>query len=384
MKRNIFVSLALGVVFLFGSSVPASALELVRLPTVGAISPTIVTADAPMVYSAQYSNSGSGGVTQCRLNENGNIIWTSAVFAPNTMDGVVSVTESFAAGAHNLQFQCVDNANNWGSGPQTTVMAYADTVPPTVGAVSPTTVGIGASASFSTTYADSGTGVKQCRLNINGNIAWTSAVFAPNTYSDTVSVVQSLAAGKNILQFQCLDNAGNWGYGQQTTVNVSSSSQPTNGIPYGTLVKLACPAKAAADHPCKAVYYFGADGKRHAFPNSKVYFTWYSNFNSVQEVSDTQMASIPLGSNVRYRPGVRMVKFTTLPKVYAVGGNGTLRWITTEALASAFYTADWNKHIDDIPDTFYSDYNIIGDITDVSQFNPVGETNTAPNIDSDL
>src|SRR5262249_22936910 len=49
----------------------------------------------------------------------------------------------------------------------------------------------------------------------------------------------------------------------------------------GGLVKLACPAKADVNHPCRAVYFFGNDGKRHAFPNARVYATWYADFSGV-------------------------------------------------------------------------------------------------------
>ncbi|HTM69246.1 MAG TPA: hypothetical protein VL426_08235, partial [Candidatus Binatia bacterium] len=46
----------------------------------------------------------------------------------------------------------------------------------------------------------------------------------------------------------------------------------------GDLIKIACPAGSSASHPCRAVYYFGADAKRHAFPNDRAYFTWYADF----------------------------------------------------------------------------------------------------------
>ena len=79
-------------------------------------------------------------------------------------------------------------------------------------------------------------------------------------------------------------------------------------------------------------YYIGIDGKRHAYPNSKVFFTWYGNFDAVETITPAQLAAYPLGKNVRYRPGVRMVKFTTLNKVYVVARDGSLHWITSEAV----------------------------------------------------
>lgn len=119
-----------------------------------------------------------------------------------------------------------------------------------------------------------------------------------------------------------------------------------------------------------AVYYVGSDGKRHAFPNDKVYFTWYVDFSGVQVVNLTQMASIPLGANVTYKPGKKMVKFTTDAKVYAVAKGGVLRWVKTEAAAIELYGSAWNTKIDDINDAFYTNYKFGTDIVGLSDFNP--------------
>jgi hypothetical protein len=119
-----------------------------------------------------------------------------------------------------------------------------------------------------------------------------------------------------------------------------------------------------------AVYYIGADGKRHAFPNNRVYFTWYSSFDGVQIIGATQLASIPLGNNVTYKPGKKMVKFTTDAKVYAVSKGGILRWVKTEAAAVELYGTMWNQNIDDISDAFYSNYSFGADISSIADFNP--------------
>lgn len=116
----------------------------------------------------------------------------------------------------------------------------------------------------------------------------------------------------------------------------------------GVLIKASLPA----------VYYCGADGKRHVFTNDRAFFSWYSNFSSVQTISGETMASIPLGDNVTYRPGKRMVKIQTDPKVYAVAKGGVLRWVPTEAKAIELYGANWNQMIDDISDAFFVNYTI--------------------------
>ena len=67
---------------------------------------------------------------------------------------------------------------------------------------------------------------------------------------------------------------------------------------------------------------------------------------------------IPLGGNVLYKPGALLVKIQTDPKVYAVGANGKLKWVKSEAIAKALYGENWNKLIDDVPDSFFTNYEI--------------------------
>lgn len=149
----------------------------------------------------------------------------------------------------------------------------------------------------------------------------------------------------------------------------------------GTLVKLADDGNAQTQSD-SAVYYYGIDCKRHAFSNDKVYFSWYANFNSVSIISASSLASMPLGKNVTYRPGVKMVKFATLNNVYAVSKGGKLRWITSEAVATGLYGATWNKQIDDIADTFFTDYIFGTDIVSSGDYSVSNELAGATTIDS--
>lgn len=132
-----------------------------------------------------------------------------------------------------------------------------------------------------------------------------------------------------------------------------------------------------------SVYYFGANGKRYVFPNQKTYATWYSGFTGVKTIPSDQLALIPIGGNVTYRPGSRMVKITTDPKVYAVSKNGILCPIASEAVAAALFGADWNTKIDDIPDAFFTNYRVGFTITAASDFNKDGIRNGDPSINVD-
>lgn len=107
-----------------------------------------------------------------------------------------------------------------------------------------------------------------------------------------------------------------------------------------------------------AVYYCGADGKRYVFPRDRIYFSWYADFNSVATIPDTQLAAIPLGGLVTYRPGSKLVKIESLPNVYAVEKGGVLRWIKTPAIAANLYGPNWSKNVDDVSDAFFGSYKI--------------------------
>jgi len=107
-----------------------------------------------------------------------------------------------------------------------------------------------------------------------------------------------------------------------------------------------------------SVYYLGADGKRYVFPNESTYFSWYSDFSGVVTIPQSELESYPLGANVTVRPGTKLVKITTNPKVYAVESDGSLVGIPDEATALALYGASWNKRIIDVPDAFFTNYTI--------------------------
>lgn len=147
----------------------------------------------------------------------------------------------------------------------------------------------------------------------------------------------------------------------------------TSAASSGDLIKASLPA----------VYYYGADNKRYVFPNEKTYMTWYSDFSGVQTITDAELAAIPIGGNVTYKPGVKMVKITTDPKVYAVDASGALRWVNSEAAAVALYGSDWNQLIDDIPDAFFTNYTVGADIAAVADFDKAAVSAAALSINSD-
>jgi hypothetical protein len=139
-------------------------------------------------------------------------------------------------------------------------------------------------------------------------------------------------------------------------LNIPAIVGPTL-CPIGSLIKLADDQNPDTTFD-SAVYYCARDGKRYAFPNGRIFFSWFKDFSSVKTVPTSIMFNIALGGNVSYRPGTRMIKITTDPKVYAVSRGGILRWITSETIAKKVYGEDWNTLIDDVSDAFFVNYTI--------------------------
>lgn len=139
------------------------------------------------------------------------------------------------------------------------------------------------------------------------------------------------------------------------------AEETSASLPRGTLIK---------GESSSAVYFYGWDERRYVFPNEKVYFTWYEDFSGVQRISDDVLASITIGGNVTYRPGVKMIKLQTDPRVYAVGNDQLLRWVTSEVLAREIYGSDWADQIDDVSDAFFVDYEVGRPIKRPNEYNP--------------
>lgn len=326
---------------------------------------------------------------------------------------------AIADGAHTFTLRAIDAADNVGSTVSSSItISTADVTGPTVTASAEATATVGTAFTMSAIASDA-SGVVSCSVFVEdyGTYAMTfnipmimwSASMTPTMVHDMYYMVT------------CIDGEGNDGSSATGTVVVSAaavvdepvvdvvedvpvddgadsavdaepvvddaddtSSDSAVAVPAttssevatdseasaGNLIKIACDDTVAVDvnDPCKAVYYYGADAKRHAFPNERVFFTWYADFDSLVIVSADFMASLTLGRNITYHPGTKMVKFVTVNTVYAVGEDGALRAIGSEDIAASLYGANWNQHIDDISDAFFGNYRFGEDVDTTSDF----------------
>lgn len=345
-------------------------------PSVAFLGPQNATVGTPVTVSASYTD--NVGVAACTLSVNG--VVQGSMTISGVTSGTASRSHTFAsAGSYLVKVECLDAAGNTAQSLGSVLASLApigDTKPPQMIFLGPQSAFVGIPTVLSAVAWDN-LGVTSCRMYVNnvdqGGVAIVfGSVQMPYTF---------VGPGSFLVEVRCFDAAANLGSSSRViAVTHLSAALPAPGA----LLKLACPDGAPPNHPCKAVYYSGADGKRHAFPNEKVYFTWYSDFSTVLTVADSLLASLPLGSNVTYRPGTRMVKFPTVPTVYAVSAKGVLKPIVSETLAIELYGSQWNKLIDDLSEAFYSNYQFGSQIASGVDFSPVSQASVSLGIDANL
>lgn len=337
------------------------------------------------------------------------------------------------AGDLEILVECEDVLGHIGQGRAAVTFAAADTgdtTAPSVSIVTPTGwVERYVTTAVIATVTDD-VGVTRCDLYNNGSY-WESMTISGESATVTTEFEDSAAS----ITVRCADTSGNLGISMAVALEVlseqeataresadeedestedtgddsstdsgsgsgsSSSGEASSGsgsdetaliaddeAVEGTLIKLACDntQEVGVNDPCKAVYFYGSEGKRHAFPNEKVFYTWYDNFDDVVVVSGDYLSDISLGSNVTYHPGTRMVKFQSVPTVYAVSLGGVLRAIVSEDVATDLYGSTWNQQIDDISDAFFGNYSFGEDIDSAGDYDIDEEEASADTIDDSL
>lgn len=140
-----------------------------------------------------------------------------------------------------------------------------------------------------------------------------------------------------------------------------------------TLVRaMSKDASGVNDHPYADVYYIGTDAKRHAFPSEGVYRSWYESNQRIVEIPAWKLANIPLGRNVTFKPGKKLVHVPSETRPYVVGLKRTLRPLASEAVAPLVYGEAWKSVLEHLPETSIADYawSTEGAIHTADDFNP--------------
>ena len=110
------------------------------------------------------------------------------------------------------------------------------------------------------------------------------------------------------------------------------------------------------------VYYVGADGTRRPFLDAQTFFTYADNFDSVIDASDDYLANYAIGTPMMPKAGTVLVKVVSVNNVYALEADDTLRWITSESVASSLYGSNWADFVIDVPVTAWGHFTFGADI----------------------
>jgi hypothetical protein len=189
-----------------------------------------------------------------------------------------------------------------------------------------------------------------------------------------------------VWQFRTMQTANLVVEGQrQVKLVVAPAEDPKQvDVDSDRLIKLDCPKEAQINDPCKTIWFVGKDGYKHAFPNARVYHSWYGEEYRFEVVDQKTIDGYGLGKNVTYRPGKRMVKFDGSAVVYAVAHAGVLREVATERVATDIYGTDWRLSVDDVDTQFVNDYYLGAVIHEGADYDRAGELEKAPTINRNV
>ena len=278
----------------------------------------------------------------------------------------------------------------------------ADTTGPEISQVSPLEAQYTVPQTFSVTATDE-SDVASCTLVVS-SVYETPMTFNASSGQWEVVYTFETYRSANSIRARCTDGLGNEQLGPSKIIQVDDApivvpdgdgdadgdgeadvdatefTRETIIEASPVLIKTVCPGGEDFTHPCRTVYFLDDEGVRHAFPNERAFFTWYDDYDGLYLITEEMMASYALGRNVRYKPGVKMVKFRSLNTVYAVGRYGQLRAIASQEVAADLYGANWNQQIDDISEVFATNYTFEEDINDASEFDPASEEASVDSI----
>lgn len=101
---------------------------------------------------------------------------------------------------------------------------------------------------------------------------------------------------------------------------------------------------------------------RRPFIDAQTFLTWQDDFSDVVTITDATLPTMSLGGPMLPKAGVVLIKIQTVAKVYAIEGDGELRWITSEDVAEEMYGSNWADYVIDVPDTLFPRFEMGSDL----------------------
>lgn len=108
----------------------------------------------------------------------------------------------------------------------------------------------------------------------------------------------------------------------------------------------------------KTVYFVASDATAYPFPDQQTFFSWYPSFSKVKVQDKGTVANTLSKLPVSLKPGARVVKFGTDPKLYAVSQGARLRWITNEKVLVDLFGQNWRNYFETLPSERIREYSL--------------------------
>lgn len=168
---------------------------------------------------------------------------------------------------------------------------------------------------------------------------------------------------------------------EQAAAPVAEQQPPVSPILYPDPPKLAGHVLVGPKVPTR--FYLARNGKRYVFPDeTKTYDTWKSVLPPIDKVTEDELESYPLGGNVWYRPGTRLIQIQSDSRIYAVAHGGFVRALN-EGTAQQIFGKDWKSLLDTLQDYYFANYNMGEPILSPQQYSVQAELGGSQTIEAD-
>ncbi len=134
----------------------------------------------------------------------------------------------------------------------------------------------------------------------------------------------------------------------------------------------------------KRYFWYGSDRKRYVFPTAGTFNSWYPAGEPIKvyEISDSQLSSIPIGGNVTYKPGVKLIKLPDYPKIFAIEKKSIVRVFENNEIIAKLYGGSWRDfYLDIIPEGYFTNYVLGSPITSANDYNVEKQINSCKTVE---
>ena len=138
------------------------------------------------------------------------------------------------------------------------------------------------------------------------------------------------------------------------------------------------------------VYYYGSDGKRYVFPTLWTLVSWGYAFDdprlmsgaadlcaNVVQVNESMMNAVPLGGNIRYRPGSYATGTESDPSRWVIARGGTLRRLADPGMVEGVYPQSSDERTHLLPEPFFTNYRLGEPLNTLTGFDAEAEFDQA-------